>query len=99
MFAEVSLCQSHAYFGSLGATGHIGGAVLDLLITSYPKISINTLVRTSELGHELVARYPNVTTIVGDLNSYAVLESMSRDADIVISKLLSTNPYSDVLMK
>ncbi len=40
------------------------------------------------MGHELVARYPHVTTIVGDLNSYALLESTSRDADIVISKLL-----------
>ena len=70
----------------IGATGHIGGAVLDLISSEYPGVSILALVRDEQKSERLVAKYPRVSTLIGDLDSTELLEVSSYNADVVIRK-------------
>ena len=42
-------------------------------------------MRDNAKGDRLKSKYPQIKTVVGDLDSADVLESYSKDADIVIS--------------
>ena len=70
----------------IGATGHIGGAVLDLITSESPGLSILALVRDEQKSERLVAKYPRVSTLIGDLDSTELLETSSYNADVVIRK-------------
>ena len=70
----------------IGATGHIGGAVLDLISSESPELSILALVRDEQKSERLVAKYPRVSTLIGDLDSTELLEISSYNADVVIRK-------------
>lgn len=69
----------------IGATGHIGGAVLDLMISTYPETPITVLIRTNPKAEFLHARYPSITTKIGSLSDLEILEASATAADIVIS--------------
>ncbi|KAF7940095.1 uncharacterized protein EAE98_000222 [Botrytis deweyae] len=69
----------------IGATGHIGGAVLDLVYPKYTDVHIKALVREEEKGKMLVGKYPRVTFVVGDLTSLDLLTREAKEADIVIN--------------
>ncbi|TGO51424.1 hypothetical protein BOTNAR_0356g00010, partial [Botryotinia narcissicola] len=69
----------------IGATGHIGGAVLDLVYPKYPDVHIKALVRDEKKGIILVGKYPRVTFVVGDLTSLDLLTREAKEADIVIN--------------
>ncbi|KAL0260446.1 hypothetical protein SLS55_004133 [Diplodia seriata] len=74
----------------LGATGHIGGEVLDATLNQFPDIEVTALVRTEDKGARLRKRYRNVKTVIGDLDSLDVIEQASKDVSIVISTSPST---------
>ncbi|KAF7943153.1 hypothetical protein EAE96_011095 [Botrytis aclada] len=69
----------------IGATGHIGGAVLDLIYPKYPDVHIKVLVRDEKKGKILVGKYPRVTFVVGDLTCLDILTREAKEADIVIN--------------
>ncbi|KAH8671586.1 hypothetical protein BX600DRAFT_434684 [Xylariales sp. PMI_506] len=69
----------------VGGTGHIGGAILDQFLKEHPEATVKVLVRDEEKSSRLVAKYPKVQTIIGDLGTLDVLETASREADIVIN--------------
>ncbi|TVY84156.1 hypothetical protein LSUE1_G001655 [Lachnellula suecica] len=70
----------------LGATGHIGGAVLDLIVSTYSNaVDIKVLVRDRQKSDQLTSEYQYITSTIGNLDDLDLLESESRDADIVIS--------------
>lgn len=71
----------------MGATGHIGGALLDLIAITYPTTLLTTLLRDERKAARLIAKYPQVIPKIGDLNSIELLESCSKNADVVISRL------------
>ncbi|KAH7018048.1 uncharacterized protein B0I36DRAFT_368099 [Microdochium trichocladiopsis] len=75
----------------IGATGHIGGAILHLL-TSKDKftkdLQIRALVRDSDKATRLQDKFPkvkNLECVVGDLKTLDVLEREAEAADIVIN--------------
>lgn len=70
---------------SVGGTGHIGGAVLDAICTTYPEVELTALVRDEQKANRLVSKYPYVIPVIGGLNSLELLKSASESADIVIS--------------
>ncbi|KAE9365761.1 NAD(P)-binding protein [Stipitochalara longipes BDJ] len=72
----------------IGATGHIGGAVLDQITTTYPTASVTLLVRDEEKAARVVAKYPQVIPKIGDLNSIELLQSSSKNSDVVITAIL-----------
>lgn len=69
----------------IGATGHIGGAVLDRILDQQPDIAVKALVRDEEKSNRLTAKYPRVQTVIGDLESFDKIEECSRAADVVIN--------------
>ncbi|TVY50752.1 hypothetical protein LCER1_G006222 [Lachnellula cervina] len=70
----------------VGATGHIGGAVLDLISSSYPNtLSVKVLIRDQQKADQLAAQYQYIVSVIGNLDSLELLEAESRDADIVIN--------------
>ena len=80
------LSYGNAEYLRIGATGHIGGAVLDLITSESPELSILALVRDEQKSERLVAKYPRVSTLIGDLDSTELLETNSYNADVVIRK-------------
>ena len=72
----------HIFF--TGATGYVGGTTLVLLVQTFPSISINALVRTQEAAECLLKAHPNVTPVVGDLDSHDLLVAEAAKADLVL---------------
>ncbi|KAK6499668.1 hypothetical protein TWF481_010031 [Arthrobotrys musiformis] len=69
----------------LGATGYLGGTILNRLITTHPNFSITAIARTQEKADKITATYPSVRTIVANLDSSDILISESSTADIIIT--------------
>ncbi|TDZ17106.1 hypothetical protein Cob_v010146 [Colletotrichum orbiculare MAFF 240422] len=69
----------------VGGTGHIGGAVLDLLLRKHADAKVKVLVRDEGKASRLVGKYPQVETVIGDTGNFEVLQSCSQTADIVIN--------------
>ncbi|ROW17613.1 hypothetical protein VPNG_00790 [Cytospora leucostoma] len=69
----------------IGGTGHLGGAVLDLLQREHQDVPLRALIRSDDKASRLRSRYPKVAAVIGDLGSLAVLEEESRSADIVVN--------------
>ncbi|KAH8153416.1 uncharacterized protein LAJ45_02228 [Morchella importuna] len=67
-----------------GASGYIGGAALDAIINAHPDYEITALVRSPQKVASLVAKYPNLKTVNGDLDSGSVIESETEKADIIL---------------
>ena len=65
-----------------GSTGYIGGSVFEKIIQTYPDLKITALVRSP--SDEFKSRYPNVKIVLGDFDSYDVIETAASKADIVI---------------
>ncbi|KAL2293097.1 hypothetical protein FJTKL_08085 [Diaporthe vaccinii] len=74
-----------AKFFLVGGTGHVGGAVLDLLCTRHLLSTFEVLVRSEDKAKRLRAKYPRVQAVIGDLKDYAALEAGAEKADIVIN--------------
>ncbi|KAK7909221.1 hypothetical protein PG985_015099 [Apiospora marii] len=68
-----------------GGTGHIGGAILDLLVGSRPEMEVQALARDEQKAAKVVAKYPRVRCVVGDFASLELIETTCRCADIVIN--------------
>lgn len=72
---------------SVGSMGHIGGATLEKLIASHPELRITTLVRSDKDSAILKRQYEhaNIKTQIGDLKDTEAMESLARNATIVLS--------------
>lgn len=77
------LTASHSF----GATGHIGGAVLDALLHEYlgENLQVQALVRTQAQADRLTAQYPTVSCTVGRIEDHDIVENLSRNAHIVVN--------------
>ncbi|PHH84070.1 hypothetical protein CDD83_2536 [Cordyceps sp. RAO-2017] len=67
-----------------GATGYIGGTVLDSLVKAHPEYEYRLLVRDEARAGPIRARYPDAALVVGRLEDAAVLEQAAAEADIVV---------------
>jgi N-acetyl-gamma-glutamylphosphate reductase len=50
---------------STGATGYIGGDALYAVASTYPDLEITALVRSSDKGAKVAAKYPKVRLVYG----------------------------------
>lgn len=69
---------------STGASGYVGGSVLNGLVKSFPGLEVTALVRNEEKASKITAAHPNVKITIGDFNSKNVIEKFAEDSDIVI---------------
>ncbi|KAK3112155.1 hypothetical protein LTR53_011858 [Teratosphaeriaceae sp. CCFEE 6253] len=65
-----------------GATGYIGGTVLDTLVQQHPEYDITVLLRSEPTKFR--QRYPNVQIVRGDYDGGDVLSEQACKAEIVI---------------
>lgn len=67
-----------------GATGYVGGPTLSLLTRIFPHASIHALVRTAEKAKIVQVAYPNITCVIGDLDSHDLLMAEAAKADLIL---------------
>ncbi|KAF2733677.1 NAD(P)-binding protein [Polyplosphaeria fusca] len=68
----------------IGATGHIGGALLNLLVQQYPSDSFTVLVRSPLQAEQLSAKY-HVPTLLGSLEDVDAILPQIKEHQIVIN--------------
>ncbi|KAI9719361.1 MAG: hypothetical protein M1828_006262 [Chrysothrix sp. TS-e1954] len=83
----------------LGATGHIGGTVLDTIQAQHNDVDIALLVRSSDKAARLKQRYSRVRVVINGSLNVEVLESESRAADAVINALPDQLPESGEIIE
>lgn len=74
--------DSHTHTARTGATGYIGGSVLDAIATAHPEWELTVLLRRVPANFE--STYPNAKIIKGDYDSSEVISSAAEQADIVV---------------
>jgi nucleoside-diphosphate-sugar epimerase len=65
-----------------GATGYIGGTVLDTLVKEHPEYAITVLLRKTPAGFQ--ERYKEVHVANGQLDDVDLIERVSAESDIII---------------
>lgn len=74
-----------------GATGHLGNAVIETLVTKMPASNIIVLVRSNEKAVQLQAK--GLTVCIGNYDDTASLEAAMKDVDTVL--LISSTDEGD----
>ena len=74
---------------STGSTGYIGGSVLEGVLQAYPNLEIIALLRSPSDG--FASRSPQIRIILGDFDTYEVIEQAAHEAEIVIRKIALTS--------
>ena len=67
-----------------GATGFIGGTILDCLSKTHPDYHIKVLIRRPEDAEKLQSIYRDLEPIIGDLSSLDLLKETAATVDFVI---------------
>jgi hypothetical protein len=71
---------------SIGGTGHVGGAVLHKVLEQHGSdVQVKVVVRGEDKAARLVAKYPQVQVVLGDLSDLKTIEEASSQADVVIN--------------
>ncbi|KAL3424999.1 nucleoside-diphosphate-sugar epimerase [Phlyctema vagabunda] len=65
-----------------GATGFIGGSVLEKIVHTHPELEITALLRSP--SDVFKTTYPKVKIQLGDFDAFEVIEKASYETDIVI---------------
>ncbi|USP78645.1 hypothetical protein yc1106_05919 [Curvularia clavata] len=68
-----------------GATGYIGGDILYAVANTYPDLEITALVRNSDKGAKVAARFPKIRLVYGTLDSTELITKEASNADIVLN--------------
>ncbi|KAL4737750.1 hypothetical protein BDV11DRAFT_216430 [Aspergillus similis] len=68
----------------LGATGYIGGEVLHALDNTHREYEIAALIRSAEKASKVLAAYPRVKVVSGNLDDASVIEEEVKKSDVVI---------------
>ncbi|KAL4814711.1 hypothetical protein BDW67DRAFT_186509 [Aspergillus spinulosporus] len=79
----------------LGATGYIGGEVLHALDNTHPEYEIAALIRSAEKASKVVAAFPRVKVVSGDLDDTSVIEEEAKKSDVVIRSDAASNKHID----
>ncbi|KAF2753595.1 NAD(P)-binding protein [Pseudovirgaria hyperparasitica] len=67
-----------------GITGYIGGDIFHVLHDKHPDWTYSVLVRSQDKADKIKAAFPDVRTVLGDLDNSAILTEESSGANIVI---------------
>ncbi|KAH6885201.1 hypothetical protein B0T10DRAFT_608421 [Thelonectria olida] len=67
-----------------GATGYIGGQVLQNLVQTHPEYSIAALIRDGEAAKRVTAISPNVRPVIASLDDSEVVEEEASKASVVL---------------
>lgn len=79
-FSEATATDQH----STGITGYIGGDAFAALHDAHADYTYTALVRNGPRAAQVVAAYPRVRLVYGDLDSIELIETEAKAADIVL---------------
>lgn len=71
-----------------GVTGYIGGDGLFAIASSHPDWQFSALVRSEEKSTQVTSKYPQIRTVIGDLDSSELIEEEVKNADIVFRMVI-----------
>lgn len=71
-----------------GASGYIGGHFVDRLSQLHPEYHVVVLVRDKAQGEQITTKFPNLETVLGDLDAHDVLLKEASKADVILRKSL-----------
>lgn len=77
---------------STGVTGYVGGDIFHTLYNAHPDWDYTLLVRNSDRGVPVAAKYPTPKLIYGDLSASDVLSAAAAEADVVVHAANSDHP-------
>jgi nucleoside-diphosphate-sugar epimerase len=80
-----------------GATGYIGGSVLNKLLERQPQLHITALLRSPSSAFS--AKYSSVKVIKGSFDDFDVIEKAAYESDIVIRKFRCCIPTEGILTR
>lgn len=69
----------------LGATGFVGGQVLQELVRKYPEFQISALVRDAKAAETISSAFPSVNVIFGSLDDSNIVADEASRASVVLS--------------
>lgn len=69
-----------------GVTGYLGGHTVLRIVEQHPEWHIVALVRNQEQKEIILARWPQVETVLGDLDNRELLLLEASKADVVLRK-------------
>lgn len=67
-----------------GASGYVGGHTIGSLVEKHPQWNIVLLVLNEEQKTLVLARWPNIETIIGDLSNRQLIIDEASKADVVL---------------
>jgi uncharacterized protein YbjT (DUF2867 family) len=67
-----------------GVSGYIGGHVVDRLLRRHPEYNLVLLVRDTEQEAKVLARWPTLQIVIGNLDSTDILIEEGSKADVVL---------------
>ncbi|KAA8650812.1 hypothetical protein EYZ11_006200 [Aspergillus tanneri] len=74
-----------------GASGYIGGDVLQALRSAHPEYNLTVLLRDDAKVAVISKSYPDVRVVLGDLDSTSLIEEEARQADIIVHAASSSH--------
>lgn len=69
-----------------GASGYVGGDVLQLLRKTHPEYAIRALVRDDEKANAIKRAVADVQIVKGSLDDAEIVSSEASSADVVLSE-------------
>lgn len=67
-----------------GVTGYLGGHTVMRIMEKHPEWHVVVLVRSEEQKNAIVARWPKIEVVLGDLDNKGVLIEEGKKADVVL---------------
>jgi uncharacterized protein YbjT (DUF2867 family) len=67
-----------------GVSGYVGGHTVMRIVEKHPEWNTVVLVRNEEQKKVILARWPSLETVIGDLDDKAVLIAEGSKADVVL---------------
>ncbi len=67
-----------------GVSGYIGGHTVVRIIEQHPEWHVAVLVRNEEQKKVVLSRWPEIETVIGDLDDKALLIKEGSKADVVL---------------
>ena len=71
-----------------GVSGYIGGHFVVRLSQSHPDYHVVALVRAKAQAERVTTKFPNLETVLGDLDTHDVLVKKASKADVILRKSL-----------
>lgn len=71
-----------------GVSGYVGGHSVDRLSQSHPEYHVVALVRDKTQAEQVTTKFPNLETVLGDLDSHEALVKEASKADVILRKSL-----------